>query len=133
MDLYLSMVSDDDDFQCYNTSDGKPVHTNVDELQLLLKETNLTPEPGINTNLPSEESHQTVRKSKRIPNAKQTEKFGGISYYTNNNKKKINNNCVLQGNQTDQPSQPHNKEETNRELRTANRKIRTTLEDHNLN
>ena len=76
MDLDLSMVSDDDDFQCYKTSEGKPVHTNVDdELQLLPKGTNLTPEAGIKTNLPSEESHQTVRKSKRIPNAKQTEKY----------------------------------------------------------
>ena len=30
-----SMVSDDDDFQCYNTGEGNPVHTNLgDELQL---------------------------------------------------------------------------------------------------
>ena len=50
MDLDLSKVSDDE-FQCYNTSEGKPVHTNVDdELQLLPKETNLTPETGIKTN-----------------------------------------------------------------------------------
>ena len=133
MDLDLSMVSDDDDFQCYNTSEGKPVHTNVDdELQLLPEETNLTREPGIKTNLPSEESHQTVRKSKRIPNAKQTEKLGRIPYHTNNNKKKINNNCVLQGNQTDQPNQLHNEEKTNCEIRTTNRKIRTTVEDQNL-
>ena len=85
MDLDLSMVSDDDDFQCYNTSEGKSVHTNVDdELQLLPKETNLTPESGIKTNLPSDEPHETVEKSKRIPNAKQTEKLGGIPYYTIN-------------------------------------------------
>ena len=46
MDLDLSMVSDDD-FQCYNTAEGKPVHTNMDdELQLLPKETTLTPERG---------------------------------------------------------------------------------------
>ena len=89
MNLDLSMVSDDDDFQCYNTSEGKPAHTNVDdELQLLPKETNLTPDSGIKTSLLSEESHQTVRKAKRIPNAKQTEKLGGIPYYTNNNKRK---------------------------------------------
>ena len=50
MDLDLSMVSDDE-FQCYNTSEGKPVHANIDdELQLLPKETNLTPETGIKTN-----------------------------------------------------------------------------------
>ena len=75
MDLDLSMVSDDE-FQCYNTSEGKPVHTNVDdELQLLPKETNLTPETGVKTNSLPNESHQSVRKSKRIPNAKQTEKL----------------------------------------------------------
>ena len=31
MDLDLSMVYDDDEFQCYNTSEGKPVHTNVED------------------------------------------------------------------------------------------------------
>ena len=100
MDLDLSMVSEDDEFQCYNTSDGKPIHTSLeDELQLLSKETNLTPETGIKTNLFSDESHQTMRKSKRIPYAKQTKKLGGIPYYTKNNKKKTNNNCILQENQ----------------------------------
>ena len=69
MDLNLSMVSDDE-FQCYNTSEGNPVHTNMDdELQLLPKETNLTPETGIKTNSLPNEPHQSVRKSKRIPNA----------------------------------------------------------------
>ena len=72
MDLDLSMVSDDE-FQCYNTSEGKPVHANVDdELELLPKETNLTTETGIKTNPLINESQQTVRKSKRIPNARQT-------------------------------------------------------------
>ena len=43
-------MSDDDNFQCYKTSEGKPVHTNLDdELQLLTEETNLTPETGIKT------------------------------------------------------------------------------------
>ena len=47
-DLNLSMKSDEDDFDCYNKSEGKPIHTNVDdELQLLPKENNLTPEQGI--------------------------------------------------------------------------------------
>ena len=115
-------------------SEGKPVHTNVDvELQLLPKETNLTPESGIKTNLQSFEPHQTVRKSKRILNAKQAEKLGGIPYYTNNNKKKIIDNCVLQESQTGQPNQSRNEEETNSEIRTINRKIRTTIEDRNLN
>ena len=98
MDFDLSMVSEDDDFQCYNTSEGKPVHTSLDgELHMLPKHTNLTPETDIKTNLLSDESHQTVRKSKRIPYAKQTEILGGIPYSTNNNEKKTNNNCILQG------------------------------------
>ena len=49
MELDLSMVSDDD-FQCYNTSEEKPVHNNPgDELQLLPNETNPTPETGTKT------------------------------------------------------------------------------------
>ena len=40
MELDLSIVSGDD-FQCYKTSEAKPVHTSLDdELQLLPKETN---------------------------------------------------------------------------------------------
>ena len=47
MDLDLSIVSDDD-FQCYNTAEGKRVHTNIgDKLIFLSKETTLTPETGI--------------------------------------------------------------------------------------
>ena len=87
MELDLSIVSDGD-FRCYNTSEGKPVLTNLDdELQLLPKQTNLNPETGIKTKEPIYEQHLTVRKSKRIPYAKQTGKLGGIPYYTNNNKK----------------------------------------------
>ena len=87
IDLDLSIVSDDE-FQCYNTSEGKPVRTNLDnELQLLPKETNLTPETGIKTKDTTNEQNQSVRKSKRIPHAKQTKKLGGILYQTNINKK----------------------------------------------
>ena len=133
MDLDLSMVSDDE-FQCYNTSEGKPVHADVDdELQLLPKETNLTPETGIKTNSLHDELHQSVRKSKRIPNAKQTETLDGIPYFTNNNKKKINNNKVLQESQTSKPNQQQNEERNNREIRTINREIRKTLEHKNFN
>ena len=64
------------------------------------------------TKLPPDEPHQTVRESKSIPNAKQTEKLGGIPYYTNNNENKINNSSVLQRSQTGQPNQSHNEEET---------------------
>ena len=133
MKLDLSMVSDDE-FQCYNTSEGKPVHANVDdELQLLPKVTNLTPETGIKTISLPNEPHQSVRKSKRIPNAKQTEKLGGIPYFTNNNKKKINKNYVLQENQTNKPNQQQNEERNNREIRTINREIWKTLEHKNFN
>ena len=46
-DLNLSIVSDDE-FNYYNNSDGKPIHTNIeDELQIHSKETRLTPETGI--------------------------------------------------------------------------------------
>ena len=63
VELDFSMISDDDDFQCYNTSGGKPVHTKKgDELQLLPKETNLTPETCIKTKVSLHESHQAVRK-----------------------------------------------------------------------
>ena len=68
MDLDLSMKSEDDDFQCYNTNEGKHNHTSLEhELQWLAKETNLTPETGIKTNSLSDESHQTVKKSKEYP------------------------------------------------------------------
>ena len=133
MDLDLSMVSDDE-FQCYNTSEGKPVHTNVDdELQLLPKETNLIPETGIKTNSLPNEPHQSVKKTKRIPNAKQTEKLGSIPYFTNNNKKKINKYFVLQEIQTNIPNQQQNEERNNREIRTINREIRKTLVHKNFN
>ena len=47
MDLNLSIVSDEE-FDCYNISDGKPVHTTFDdELQLLPKDNKLTPGQGI--------------------------------------------------------------------------------------
>ena len=128
MDLDLSMVSDDE-FQCYNTSEGKPVHANIDdELQLLPKGTNLTPETGIKTNPLINEPEQMVRKSKR-----QTEKLGGIPYSTNNNKRKINKNYMLQENQTSQPSQQQIEERSNREIRTINREKRKTAEHKNFN
>ena len=45
--LNLSFISDDDDFECYNKAEGKPIQVNIeDELQLHPKETNLTPEQG---------------------------------------------------------------------------------------
>ena len=76
MELDLGMVSDDD-LQCYNTSEGKPIHTNPDnELQLLPTETCLTTETGIKTKELTNEQLPSVRKLKMIPHAKQTEKLG---------------------------------------------------------
>ena len=132
MDLDLSIVSDDE-FQCYNTREGKSVHANIDdELQLLPKETNLTPETGIKTIPLINEPQLTMRKSKRIPNARQTEKLDGIPYSTNNNKRKVNN-YMLQENQTSQPSQQQTEERSNREIRTINREIGKTAEYQNFN
>ena len=52
MELDLSIVSDDE-FQCYNTSEGKPVHTNLnDELPLLPKEMNLTQRQVLKLKIP---------------------------------------------------------------------------------
>ena len=66
-----------------------------DEKQLLPKENNLTPERGLYIKKPK--TPEPVRKSKRLPFAKQTKKLGGVPYQTNNNKKKnINNRILLQ-------------------------------------
>ena len=47
-EMNLSIISDDNDSECYNKAEGKPVHTNIDdELQLLPKESNLTQEQGL--------------------------------------------------------------------------------------
>ena len=49
IDLNLSIVSDDeeDEFDCYNKSDGKPVHTfSEDEIRIHVSEEWITPEPG---------------------------------------------------------------------------------------
>ena len=46
-DLNLSIISDEDDFECYNKAERKPIQANIDdELQLYPKETKLTPEQG---------------------------------------------------------------------------------------
>ena len=65
-----------------------------------------------------------MRKSKRIPHAEQTEKLGGISYYTNNNKKKTSNNCVSQENPITSPDQ----QQTNNSEDADNRKLRMIAE-----
>ena len=122
-DMNLSIILDADDFECCNKDEGKPVHTNVDDqLQLLSKESNLTPEQGIN--IEKLKTLEPTRKSKRLPFAKQTEKFGGIPYQTNNNKKKNVNNCnLLQEKTTTTMDQSEKKND--RTLRENNEEIRT--------
>ena len=84
-DLDLSIISDDE-FNCYNNSDGKPIHRNVeDELQIHPKETRLTPETGSNQGHITTKPKTPIRRFRRLPFAKQTEKLGGIPYRTNNN------------------------------------------------
>ena len=76
---------------------------------------------------PFDESHLTVRKSKRIPYAKQTEKLGGIPYYANNNEKK-SNICILQENQINQLDQLQtnsNEEPDNRNIRSITENLQT--------
>ena len=83
-DLHLSIISDEE-FICYNNSDGKPIHTNVgDELQIHPKERRLTPETGINNGHTTTKPKTPIGRSGRLPFAKQTKKLGGIPYQTNN-------------------------------------------------
>ena len=70
MELDLSIVPRENDFQCYNIIDGDI----EDELQHLPKKANLLPATGINTEQLLSEPPETVTKSKRLPYAKETEK-----------------------------------------------------------
>ena len=119
MDLDLTIVSDDD-FQCYNTAEQKPVLSNVDvELQLRPDETTLTPDTGIKIEKnQSAEPQQILRSSQRVPFAEQTQKLGGVPYYTENNKKKTNNICVLQESPSNQPEAIIREQSINRNIRT---------------
>ena len=77
-DLDLSVVSNDD-FNSYNNSDSKPIHTNVeDELQIHPKEARLTSETGINHGHITLKQKTPIRRSRRLPFAKQTKKLGGV-------------------------------------------------------
>ena len=71
-----------------NISCGKPVHTNIeDELYLPTKETNLTPETGIDTEQSPEELHHVVRKSKSVPYER--------TAFWNNKKKQKTSRCTV--------------------------------------
>ena len=122
-DLNLSNVSENDDSDCYNKSEGKPIHTNIDdELQLLPKENNLTPEQSIYIEKPK--TPEPVRKTKRFPFAKQTEKISGVPYQTNNNKKKnINNRNLLQEKTT--TTVDRNEKENHRTIRKDDEEIQS--------
>ena len=125
-DLDLSIVSDDE-FNCYNNSEGSPISVNVDhELQIHPKETRLSLETGINHDHIITKPTTPVRRSRRLPFAKQAEKLGGIPYQTNNNRKrnKYNHN-LLQEKRTTPPQ--NSEEEEDRNIRTkeeVNRIIR---------
>ena len=74
-DLILSIISDEE-FDCHNKSEGKPVHTNIDgELQILPKDNKLTPGQSIYKEKDKlTEPLTPVRRSNRLPFAKQTKK-----------------------------------------------------------
>ena len=116
-DLNLSIISDDE-FDCYNKSEGKPITTTPDdELQLLPKENNLTPEQGrYKRKHQKTKPTESVRRSNRLLFAKQTEKLGGVQYCTNNNKKKLTNNEHLVQETTTKTTES-NEEENNRLIR----------------
>ena len=114
---------DDDYFECYNKSEEKPVHTNIDdELQLLPKDNNLDSEQGSKIEKPK--TLETIRKSKRLPFARQTEKLGGVPYQTNNNNKRtVTNRNILQEKTTTTTDQ--SEKDNNRTIRENNEEIRT--------
>ena len=124
MDLNLSIVSDEE-FDCYNKSDGKPVQTNNDdELLLFPKDNKLTPGEGIYKEKKVTEPQTSVRRSSRLPFAKQTEKLGGIPYQISNNRKKqTENGNVLQEKTT--TTIKENEEENHRSVRKETKEIRT--------
>ena len=74
-DLNLSIVSDDE-FNCYNNSDGQPIHTNVEyELQIHSKETRLTPDTDIYHDHITTKLKTPSRRSRRLPFAKTNQKI----------------------------------------------------------
>ena len=125
-DLDLSIVSDDE-FNCYNNNEGKPISVNVDdEPQIHPKETRLSPETGINHDHIITKPTTPVRRSRRLPFAKQTKKLGGIAYQTKNNRKRNKHNHILLQEKRTTPPQ-NSEEEEDRNIRTkeeVNRIIR---------
>ena len=114
-DLDLSIVSDDE-FNCYNNSEGRPISVNVDdELQIHPKETRLSLKTGINHDHIITKPTTPVRRSRRLPFTKQTDKLGGIPYQTNNNRKRNEYyHNLLQEKRTTPPQ--NNEEEKDRNI-----------------
>ena len=125
-DLNLSIISDDD-FECYNKSEGKPVQTNIeDEFQLLPKNNSLTQEQGRYKMKNPKKPTESVRRSNRLPFGKQTEKLGGVPYQTNNNKKQLTSDHLLQETTTES-----NEEENDRSIRKDEKKV-SFLQPHKM-
>ena len=72
------------------------------------------------------EPHQILRRSQRLPFAKQTEKLVGVPYYTVNNKKKMSNHRFVHESQHSQP-------ETNNDEESTNRNVRAILKERHKN
>ena len=124
-DLILSIVSDEE-FDCYNKSEGKPVQTNIDdELQLLLKDNKIAPGQGTcKGKIKIIELQTSDIRSNRLPFAKQTENLGGVPYQTNNNRKKqTDNGNVLQ--EKTATTIKETEDENHRSVRQETKEIRT--------
>ena len=101
IEMHLSMISN---FNCYINSDAKLVHTITGvEIQIDPKETNLARKTGIISEQIHYELTSSVRKSKRIPFAKQTGKMGRVPQYTRKKTELVTNRNLLQGNQAKSP------------------------------
>ena len=116
----------DEEFDCCKKSEGKPVQTNIDdELHLLPKDNKLTPGQGTYKGRNKTTEPQTsVRRSNRLPFAKQTEKLGGVPYQTNNNRKKqtVNGNVLQEKTAT---TTRETEDENHRSVWQETKKIRT--------
>ena len=86
-------------------------------MQIHPKETRLTLETGINNGHITTRPKTPIRRSRRLPFAKQTKKLGGIPFQTNNNRKRTKfNHDLLQESRT--TPQQNNEEEEDRNIRT---------------
>ena len=121
-DLNLSIISDDE-FDCYNKSERKPILTKIDdELQLLPKENNLTPGQGRFFLKKTMEPTESVRRSNRLPFAKKSKNSAENHTIQRIPRKKFNSDHLLQ--ETTAETMERNEEETNRSIRKDEDEIR---------